>query len=190
MEELSNFIKNEKSIPKMPPFTPINGSDGSMDVDKEPTTPSKHARKGSNVNGAAKKNNTPSPVKKSLGPIPTSLDAASEPDKMILRMRDVQGKNWGEITKAYIERTGTKIGNSTLRMRYTTMKANFTDMSGEDEAMLLRVKKEVEERFEQEKWHRISDIMHEEGGTKYPVPALQKKFKELSKKGAQANGYE
>lgn len=51
---------------------------------------------------------------------------------MILRMRDQENRNWGEITKAYVEYTGTQVGGSTLRMRYTTMKANFTSVSDED----------------------------------------------------------
>jgi hypothetical protein len=75
--------------------------------------------------------------KKSLGPIPTSLENAGLADKMILRMRDDEGRNWGDITKAWMTMTGIKVGNSTLRMRYTTMKANFVEISGEDVCYFL-----------------------------------------------------
>jgi alpha-mannosidase len=49
------------------------------------------------------------------------------------------------------------------------------------EARLLRLKKEIEDKFEQEKWHRIVEAIKSDGGEKYPIAALQKKFKELSK---------
>lgn len=54
----------------------------------------------------------------------------------------------------------------------------------------MRIKKEVEEKFEGEKWHRITEAIIQDGGAKYPAAALQKKFKELSKQlnGAAANG--
>lgn len=43
------------------------------------------------------------------------------------------------------------------------------------------MKKEVEDKFVQEKWHRIADGIQADGGKKYAVATLQKKFKELSK---------
>jgi hypothetical protein len=47
------------------------------------------------------------------------------------------------------------------------------------------LKKEVEDKFEQEKWHKVGEAIEADGGQKYPATALQKKFKELAKK----NGY-
>jgi alpha-mannosidase len=52
------------------------------------------------------------------------------------------------------------------------------------EARLLRLKKEIEDKFEQEKWHRIMEAIQSDGGEKYPIAVLQKKFKELSKNAA------
>lgn len=48
--------------------------------------------------------------------------------------------------------------------------------------MLLQKKKEVEEKFETEKWVKISEVMEAECSKKYPPGALQKKFKEVTKK--------
>lgn len=44
--------------------------------------------------------------------------------------------------------------------------------------------KKIEERFELEKWQKIADCIEAKGGSKYPSAAVQKKFKELSKKGS------
>ncbi|KAE8354114.1 hypothetical protein BDV28DRAFT_147434 [Aspergillus coremiiformis] len=168
----------------MSEFTSINDNTGSHPA----STPTKRGKKPAAANS---ENATPtkkpkaagsSPSKKSLGPIPTSFDTAGVPDKMILRMRDEEGKNWTEINESWMKITGIKVGTSTLRMRYTTMKANFVEISVADEGRFLRLKREVEERFQQEKWHKIAEAIEADGGRKYPVPALQKKFKELAKK--------
>ncbi|KAA8646911.1 hypothetical protein EYZ11_007536 [Aspergillus tanneri] len=119
--------------------------------------------------------------RRTLGPIPTCLAAASPEDKMILRMRDEEHRGWAELTKAWIDATGIKVGGTTLRMRYTTMKNNFVSVSEEDVPRLLKAKKDVEEKFEQEKWHRITDEIVSQGGEKYAAAVLQKKFKEMSK---------
>lgn len=37
--------------------------------------------------------------------------------------------------------------------------------------------------MEHEKWQRIADAIEAKSGNKYPTTAIQKKFKELSKKG-------
>ncbi|KAL4803175.1 hypothetical protein BDV18DRAFT_163232 [Aspergillus unguis] len=146
------------------------------------TTPATPGTSTSTATGAA----TPgSAARGSLPRIPTSLAAAGEEDRMILRLRD-EGKPWSEINKAFVDATGIKIGASTLRMRYTTMKANFTGVTEEDETRLMRIKKEIEEKFETEKWHRIVEAVSQDGGGKYPAATLQKKFKEISKREATA----
>lgn len=73
------------------------------------------------------------PVKKSkLGPIPTSYEEAGIADRMILRMKDVDGKSYTEITAAYEALCGFKLDGSTLRKRYNMMKANFAGFAEED----------------------------------------------------------
>ena len=47
----------------------------------------------------------------------------------------------------------------------------------------MQSKKDIEEKFELEKWRRIADSIEAKSGHKYPSAALQKKFKELSKRG-------
>ncbi|RDW83712.1 uncharacterized protein DSM5745_04038 [Aspergillus mulundensis] len=147
---------------------------------EEPKTPSKKSKKSTD-------NGTPASEKASyakLPPIPTSRAAAGEWDLMILRMRDDENKPWPQINKDFFEASKIKVGGSTLRMRYNTMKANFTGVTEEDGARLMRFKKEIEEKFEQEKWHRIVNAIQADGGDKYPAATLQKKFKELSKNAA------
>jgi hypothetical protein len=51
---------------------------------------------------------------------------------MILRLRDEENRPWTEINKIFVEATSIKVGGSTLRMRYTTMKANFVGITEED----------------------------------------------------------
>ena len=53
---------------------------------------------------------------------------------------------------------------------------------------MLRAKKEVEEKFEGDKWRLIADAVESAGGKKYPVGALQKRFKEVCKRGGSGGG--
>jgi hypothetical protein len=64
--------------------------------------------------------------------MPTSYDNASEEDKMLLRMKDEEGKGWNEIRKAWIAMTGETVGKSTLSGRYGRIKANFVVFKKED----------------------------------------------------------
>lgn len=48
---------------------------------------------------------------------------------------------------------------------------------------MIQSKKDIEEKFELEKWQRIADSIEAKSGHKYPSAAVQKKFKELSKRG-------
>ncbi|GFF51009.1 hypothetical protein IFM46972_09186 [Aspergillus udagawae] len=161
------------------------------------TTPRKRGRKKA-VDGAdADTDSTETPTKKgktspkkTLGPIPASLESAGLADKMVLRMRDEEGRSWSEITNAWTRMTGIKVEGSTLRKRYTAMKANFVSISAEDEVRIVKVKKEVEEKFEQEKWHKIAEGVATDGGSNYPANAIQRKFKELNKRAQAAAAVE
>ncbi|EAW11986.1 uncharacterized protein ACLA_007450 [Aspergillus clavatus NRRL 1] len=202
------------SVFTVPTFTPINNelaiaeikieaneTDTMTSPAEQPspaaTTPRKRTRKKTNTDANADADAAESPTKKgkgtpktSLGPVPTSLASAGLADKMILRMRDGEGRSWTDITAAWTTMTGIKVEGSTLRKRYTAMKANFVSFSAEDEARILKVKKEVEDKFEQEKWQKISEGVEADGGGKYPAMAIQKKIKELSKKGQAAASVE
>ncbi|KAM5447245.1 hypothetical protein MaudCBS49596_006007 [Microsporum audouinii] len=179
-EEVPNDKKEEKT-----PVTPRKrgckgktagegvGTVTAEEADDEAETPSK------------KKRGTPgkgTPGKAGKRALPGSLEEASEEDKMMLRMRDEENKPWSEIRAAWEEITGEAVGGSTLSNRYQRIKANFTVFSTQDEAKLLQLKMEVEEKFESEKWCRIADAMESAGGKRYPAAALQKKFKELGRK--------
>lgn len=58
-------------------------------------------------------------------------------DKLILRMRDEEGKSWPDITAAWSTLTGIQVGHRTLSMRYQTMKANFASVSEDDVSRTL-----------------------------------------------------
>lgn len=60
-----------------------------------------------------------------MGPTPTSYKEAGSEDKLIIEMREKNGKTWGDIREAIEEITGAKFGSTTLKHRYTRMKANF-----------------------------------------------------------------
>lgn len=59
-----------------------------------------------------------------LGPIPTSYEEAGLEDRLIIEMRERDGKQWLGITAAIEEITGTKSGNTIMKNRYAHMKAN------------------------------------------------------------------
>ncbi|PLN79076.1 hypothetical protein BDW42DRAFT_135066 [Aspergillus taichungensis] len=169
------------STPKKRTHTPKTHEGKDQTNETAAKTPTKKPKTITTKAILAKANNI-SPIKKALGPIPTSLDAASTADKAILRMRDDEGLGWKEITAEWCKLTGvtTAVGLSTLRMRYQTMKANFVGFTADDELRLLEHKKQIEQRFEVEKWSRISEAIVADGGAKYASASLQKKFKQLA----------
>lgn len=50
----------------------------------------------------------------------------------------------------------------------------------------MQSKKEIEDKFEVEKWKKIADSIESKTGNKYPSTAVQKKYKDLSKKSSVA----
>ncbi|EME47105.1 hypothetical protein DOTSEDRAFT_124315 [Dothistroma septosporum NZE10] len=99
-------------------------------------------------------------------PIPRSLEECSEPDKMLIKMRD-EGSEWGPIRKEWKELTGESTATSTLPNRYARLKSNFTVVREEDNALLLSAKREVEESFEAQKWDLVARVVAEKGGDTY-----------------------
>ncbi|KAL6233265.1 hypothetical protein BDW75DRAFT_232089 [Aspergillus navahoensis] len=141
-----------------------------------PETPSKKSKKdadtdASNGTGTSEGRTT---ARAALPPIPTSLATASETGRMILRLRDEERQPWAQINRLFTEETGIKAGSTTLRLRWSTMKANFVGTTREDEARFLRVKQEIEDELEQGKWHRIVQAIQSDGGGKYSIAALQR----------------
>lgn len=67
-----------------------------------------------------------------LGPIPANYEKASHEDKMIMQMREDEGKSWAEIRKVLEGLTKAKIGASSLQIRYSRMKANFVVIEKDD----------------------------------------------------------
>lgn len=85
-----------------------------------------------------KKSKTKSPSKKAgpFGSIPASLAEASAEDRMIIQLKETEGKTWAEIRKALEEFTGMTIGSSTPHVRYARMKANFVVFGVKDVCIL------------------------------------------------------
>ncbi|OAX77441.1 hypothetical protein ACJ72_08260 [Emergomyces africanus] len=179
-----------------------DGEKGNPNGKKTTATPRKRGRKpiSGKANGEEDANEDESPTKKQrtpakgakggasgdkgkagARPMPTSYENATPEDKMLLRMKDDENKSWAEIRQAWEEMTGEKVGGSTLCGRYGRMKANFVVFTPEDEARLLRFKKEIEDKFENEKWHSVSKAIGSAGGNTYPPAAVQKRFKELNR---------
>ncbi|EYE98700.1 uncharacterized protein EURHEDRAFT_374756 [Aspergillus ruber CBS 135680] len=177
-ESPTSKIKEEPNDVSKTPVTPQKRSHGK----KQPST-DPEAETNDNDEGSPTKRSRKPPGKKMtvLGPVPASYEEASPEDRMILRMKETEGKGWGEIQKAIEEVTGSNFVGSTLRVRYMKLKANFVVFEREDESHLLQGKKELEEKWEHDKWQKIAEYVEMKGGNKYPAAAIQKKFKELSK---------
>lgn len=111
------------------PVTPQKRSHGK----KQPST-DPEAETNDNDEGSPTKRPRKPPGKKMtvLGPVPASYEEASPEDRMILRMKETEGKGWGEIQKAIEEVTGRNFVGSTLRVRYMKLKANFVVFERED----------------------------------------------------------
>ncbi|EEH11707.1 conserved hypothetical protein [Histoplasma capsulatum G186AR] len=152
-----------------------NGDGDGEGEDESPTKKQRTPAKGSKGAASGEK------AKVGARAMPTSYENASPEDRMLLRMKDEENKSWGEIRQAWEEMTGEKVGGSTLCGRYGRIKANFVVFTPEDEERLLRFKREIEEKFENDKWRSVSDAIGAAGGKKYPPAAVQKRFKELNK---------
>jgi len=76
-------------------------------------------------NGSPAKKNRTGKKAGPLGPIPMSYEEAGPEDRLIIKMREKDGKQWLDIKAAIEEITGIKFGNTTLKGRYARMKANF-----------------------------------------------------------------
>lgn len=86
-------------------------------------------------------------------------------------MRDA-GSGWPAIRRAYAALDGSQHGTSTLPNRYERLKANFVLVRDEDNALIVEVKREVEEKFAEEKWGLIAEAVESRGGGGYDVSSL------------------
>ena len=56
---------------------------------------------------------------------------------------------------------------------------NFTVIKEEDNGRLIEAKREVEDAFEKEKWHRIAEKVVSKGGDQYEGGVLARQYKKL-----------
>ncbi|KAL4792851.1 hypothetical protein BDV19DRAFT_391814 [Aspergillus venezuelensis] len=179
-ETKDDAIADENTTPSKPPASSKKATPSKRKSASAANTPSKKSKKDT-TNGDNEDGGTP--TRATLPPIPMTFAAAGTGDRLILSLRDA-GKSWTEINKTFSTTTGIKVGQSTLRMRYSSMKGNFVVIDEADEPRLFRFKKEIEDKFENEKWTRIADAIIADGGSKYTAHTLQKKFKEMKAKPA------
>lgn len=112
--------------PVTPSKTPQKRGRKKVDGDTEADTPTKKKR------GTPAKTPGEKGAKAGARPMPTSWENASEEDRMMLRMKDDEGKGWNEIREAWNAMTGETVGKSTLSGRYGRIKANFVVFRKED----------------------------------------------------------
>lgn len=80
-----------------------------------------------------------------------------------------EGKEWREIRRAYAALDGSQHGTSTLPNRYERLKTNFVLVRAEDNALIVEVKRDVEDKFAVEKWGLIAEAVEGRGGGAYDV---------------------
>lgn len=98
-----------------------------------PVTPEKRGKraqsKASNGEETPSKKAKTTPGSKSTpvksNPIPATFEEAGPEDRMILHMRDNEGRSWADITTAWASMTGCSPAKNSLRVRYGRMKNNF-----------------------------------------------------------------
>lgn len=64
--------------------------------------------------------------------LPTSMKECSEADRMLLHMKDVEGKPWADIRAAWKTMTNQETASSTLPNRYNRLKANLMELKEGD----------------------------------------------------------
>ncbi|GJP92668.1 hypothetical protein CBS63078_2208 [Aspergillus niger] len=179
----NNNTKNGPTAPKTPtkktnvtmtPQTPTPSSTNSNSNPKKSLTPSSTTTTPTSTSKRTKQRTT-------LPPIPTTLASATEPDLLILRLRDEDAAPWNAINQAWTDLTGVSVGGTTLRARYNTMKKNFVVVDPVDVAKILQAKKDIEGRLETEKWRLIAEEVEKAGGGRYPGECLRRYVREIEK---------
>ncbi|KAI2975220.1 hypothetical protein CBS147323_1090 [Aspergillus niger] len=146
----NNNTKNGPTAPKTPtkktstPQTPTPSSTNS--------NPNKRLTPSSSTPTSTSKRTK---QRTTLPPIPTTLASATEPDLLILRLRDEDAAPWNAINQAW------------------------TDLTGE--AKILQAKKDIEGRLETEKWRLIAEEVEKAGGGRYPGECLRRYVREIEK---------
>ncbi|GKZ96952.1 hypothetical protein AnigIFM59636_011472 [Aspergillus niger] len=153
----NNNTKNGPTAPKTPtkktnvtmtPQTPTPSSTNSNSNPKKSLTPSSTTTTPTSTSKRTKQRTT-------LPPIPTTLASATEPDLLILRLRDEDAAPWNAINQAWTDLTGV--------------------------AKILQAKKDIEGRLETEKWRLIAEEVEKAGGGRYPGECLRRYVREIEK---------
>lgn len=86
-----------------------------------------------------------------------------------LTPRPQKGKGWAEINILWHSLTGQTPGSTTLPNRLTRIRENIGDFTPEDDRLMLKCKREIEETFSRELWAMTAEQMLVKGGTKFSV---------------------
>lgn len=128
--QLMQFIQNEAPAPTTPQKRPRTKK---QPIDSDPAD----ADGKDNESPSKKTNRSPTKKAGAMGPIPATYEEASSEDKMMIRMREIDGKSWVEIRKTLEDIMQARIGASSLQIRYTRMKANFVVFDQDDVCILF-----------------------------------------------------
>jgi len=80
-----------------------------------------------------------------------------------------KGKGWSEIGEEWFKLTGQRPGSTTLPNRLTRIRENIGDFSNDDDRLLVKCKREIEETFANDKWNIVAEQMIIKGGGKFTV---------------------
>ncbi|KAI9819343.1 MAG: hypothetical protein M1832_004048 [Thelocarpon impressellum] len=162
---------------------------------REPKTPTPKKRGSATLDGGQAANGeagSPPSAKKRRAPdtpaakgrkLPGSYEEAGPEDKMLWDERQA-GTAWSAVREQWAAITGEAVASSTLPNRIERLRANFTRLRAQDEGKLVAAVKDVEARFEFEKWGRVADVLEAEHGLgKLPPKSLEKTYKEVVKRG-------
>ncbi|TLD38767.1 Peptidyl-prolyl cis-trans isomerase-like 4 [Venturia nashicola] len=148
--------------------------------------------------GPAKAKDEESPSKKAKGAIdgkliPNNESELMELDRVLIQMRE-GGSSWIQIAAEWEEKTGKKVWDSTVRKRYTKLKASLARVKDEDMDMMKSTAEQVKAEVEAEKkkldaglWARISAIMAEAGTEKYEPGTIEKACKNMGANGGRSS---
>lgn len=75
--------------------------------------------------------------------------------------------------------TGQNPATTTLPNRYTRIKEFIGDFSKEDDKLMMRCKRELEDTWSREIWALTAEQMVVKGGMKYSSGTIERRYKEL-----------
>ena len=80
-----------------------------------------------------------------------------------------KGKGWSDIGEEWFKITGQRPGSTTLPNRLTRIRENIGDFNNDDDRLLVKCKREIDETFANDVWAIVAEQMVIKGGGKFTV---------------------